>query len=385
MTALLIKVAVILSVLFGSTGGAVALVTNSLPDSALYSAKLAMEQARLDATPDPAVQAAVNMALVQERVQEMQRLALAGEAPDEATMLRLQTHLEQALRLAAGLSDDDLQGALNQAREMLQDQEREMLQTQTRVDEPLQERLREATRLLTQAREQVEAGLQDAQAFRWQYGYGPQPEEPAGPAEPAGPGGPGGNPDCPNGTCEPEGDQHQYGPGPEANPDCPNGTCEPEGDQYLYQHQYQYGPQPEEPGGPGEPAGPGGPGGNPDCPNGTCEPEGDQHQYGPGPEANPDCPNGTCEPEGEQQQYGPGPAANPDCPNGNCEPVGEQYQQQHQVGPQPPEAGPDEPGGPGEPEGPCENCDPEGEQQQQQEQHCMGGATCSGGSGCKKP
>lgn len=343
MSALLIKVAVIISVVLGSSGGAVALATDSLPGSVLYPAKLAMEEVRLDAAADPAGQVAMYMTLVQERVREMQQMALRGEAPDEATMLRLRTHLEQAMRLAAGLPAGDLEATLNQARQMIQDQEREMLQTQSQTGEAVQERLRQATRLLAQAREQVEAGLQEPQAFRWQYGNGPQPEEPAGPNGPN-------NPDCPSGNCEPEGDQHQYGPGPVANPDCPDGTCEPEGDQYQYQH--QYGPQPEEAGGPNGPA-------------------------------DPDCPSCNCEPEGEQNQCGPGPQANPDCPSGNCEPEGEQHQ--HEYGPQPEEAGPDEPGGPGEPGGPCENCEPEGEQNQNQEQHSAGDPAGPGGPSGKKP
>jgi hypothetical protein len=91
---------------FGSAGGAAALAANSLPESPLYPAKLAMEQTRLSATTDPADKATLHLELTQVRVREMERLALAGEVPDEPIILRLRTHLSQAFHLAAELPDD---------------------------------------------------------------------------------------------------------------------------------------------------------------------------------------------------------------------------------------------------------------------------------------
>jgi hypothetical protein len=234
MNVLLMKVILIVTLVLGPTGGAAAMAANSLPDTPLYPAKLAMEQARLNLTSDPAEQAALCMTRAQVRVQEMIRLALAGEVPDEAIQLRLRQHLHQALHLAAGLPDAEMADLLAQAEQMLRNQEQEMERAQMRAGEPAQEPLGHALGLLQQTRAQVRAGLQDPQTFRWQRGYGPQPEQP-------GPGEPGGNLDCPSGDCEPAGEQHQYGP------------------------------QPEQPG-------PGEPGGNPECPSGDCEPAGDQHQ-----------------------------------------------------------------------------------------------------------
>jgi hypothetical protein len=348
MNVLLIKAILILTLVLGPTGGAAAIAANSLPDTPLYPAKLAMEQARLNLTSDPAEQAALHMTRAQVRVQEMIRLALVGEVPDEAIQLRLRQHLHQALQLAAGLPDDEMADVLTQAQQMLQNQEQEMEQAQTRVGEPAQEPLGQALGLLQQTRAQVRAGLQDPQTFRWQYGHGPRPEDAPGPGQP------GGNPDCPGDDCEPEGEQNQYGPQPDqpgpgqpgGNPDCPDDDCKPEGEQN------QNGPQPDQPG-------PGQPGGNPDCPDDDCKPEGEQNQNGPQPDqpgpgqpgGNPDCPDDDCEPEGEQNQNGPQPdqpgpgqpGGNPDCPDDGCEPEGEQ----NQNGPQPA----DPPGGEGSGDG----------------------------------
>ena len=332
MSVLLVKATLIISVVFGSAGGAAALAANSLPDSPLYPAKLAMEQTRLNATSDPAEQAALYMSLAGVRVQEMERMALVGKMVDEATALRLQTHLNQAFQLAAQLPDGDMLSFLAQAEQTIQNQEQALNQVQTRVAEPSQEPLRQAIRLLTRARQEVVAGLQDPQTFRWRHTENRPPEAPAQPAIlPV----PGGNQDCPAGDCEPLGDQQRYGPppdqpgpgGPGGNPDCPTGDCEPVGDQH------RYNPQPGQPG-------PGAPGGNPDCPEGDCEPVGDHNQYGPQPD-----------------RPGPGePGGNPD-PCTDCVPEGDQ----HQNGPQPDQPGPGEPGGNPDP---CTDCEPEGDQHQ---------------------
>jgi hypothetical protein len=338
MSALLVKATLVLSMVFGSAGGTVALAGNSLPDSPLYPAKLTMEQMRLSATVDPADQAALHLSLAQERVQEMVRLALAGTVPGEPTLLRLETHLGQTLELAAQLPDDAMAGLLAQAQQMAQAQEQELSQTQMHVAEPAQEPLRQASRLLNQMRQEAEDGLQDPQTFRWRHGHGRPPEAPLQPTvTPT----PGGNPDCPTGECEPVGDEHRYGPQPEqpspgapgGNPDCPTGGCEPVGDEH------RYGPQPEQPG-------PGAPGGNPDGTCTDCEPAGDQHQYGPQPE-----------------QPGPGePGGNPDGTCTDCEPAGDQ----HQYGPQPEQPGPGEPGG--NPGGACTDCEPAGDEHQNGQQ-----------------
>ena len=337
MSALLIKATLIISMAFGSAGGAAALAANSLPESPLYPAKLAMEQTRLSATTDPADKATLHLELTQVRVREMERLALAGEVPDEPIILRLRTHLSQAFHLAAELPDDAMLDTLTQAQQTIQNQERTLEQVQTHAAEPAQESLRQATRMLNQARQEAEAGLQDPHTFRWRHTENRPPEAPPQPAMVPSPGG---DSECPEGGCEPVGDQHQHGPQPNqpglgapgGNPDCPLGDCEPDGDQH------QYGPQAEQPS-------PDAPGGDTDCPSeGGCDRDRDrdkdQDQIRPhsGPDpgtpaGNPECISDDCEPDGDQNQYGPQPdqpgpgtpGGNPDCSAGDCEPVGDEH------------------------------------------------------------
>ena len=300
ITALIAKFALLFGLTFGSMGGAVALADESLPGSPLYSIKLASEEVTMNLTADPADRAALYLAQARERAQEMVRVTQAGGVPDETTMTRLQTRLHQSLSLASQLSDQDLSDWLVQAQQMTQAQEQALVQAQVLATGPAQEPLRQASTLLKQARERIEAGLQDPKSFRSQYTAGHQPELPAPPEplpappeplpappeplpappeplpEPPGPGEPAGNTDgtCTTGDCPPPGDQNQHGPGqPAGNTDgtCTTGDCPPPGDQNQH--------------GTGEPAG------NTDgtCTTGDCQPDGDQNQHGlqpgqPGPD-----------------------------------------------------------------------------------------------------
>jgi hypothetical protein len=279
MRILLVRAILILSVALGASGGAVGAAAGSVPEAPLHALERVMEQHRLWRVADPAEEAALHMRQVQVRVQELIRMATAGQVPDEPALVQLRLHLNQALRLAAGMPEEAMQRILSQAGEMIRNQERLLTQVRSHVGGQPEEPLQRALQALAMARERVQAGVEDPAAFRWQYGYGPG---------------------CPEEGCEPPGDQYGYGPRPEGpgpgqpggNPDCPEEGCEPPGDQYGY------GPRPEGPG-------PGQPGGNPDCPEEGCEPPGDQYGYGPGqPGGNPDCPEGGCEPEGDQHHHG---------------------------------------------------------------------------------
>jgi hypothetical protein len=322
MSVVLAKIALVVSLAFGSTGGTLAVAANSLPDSPLYPAKLSMEQARLNLAANSADQAALHLSLAQTRAQEMEQVALAGGVPDEPTLTRLQTHLNTGLGLAAQLSDEAMRGWLIQAQQMIQAQEQAMIQVQASAAGPAQEPLQQASRYLNQAGQEVETGLRDPQTFRWRHGENRPSDAPAQPSpmpDPTGAAGPA--TPCPNGDCQPVGDQNRYGPQPEqpgpgapgGNPDGTCTDCQPVGDQN------RYGPGPEMPG-------PGAPGGNPDGTCTDCQPVGDQNQYGPQPEqpgpgapgGNPDGTCTDCQPVGDQNQYGSQPeqpASSPDSGN----------------------------------------------------------------------
>jgi hypothetical protein len=332
MVVLLAKATLIFSLIFGSAGGVAVLSADSLPGSLLYPAKLAVEQVRLNFASGPADRAMLHLELAQVRVQEMEQLAQAGDAPGEATLNRLQTHLERGLNLAARLPEESMLDWLSQARQMAQMGDRTLRRTQDQANAPAQEALQQARRMLRQMGEEAEAGLQDPHTFRQRRTQSRPDEAPPQPTLEPDPGNPGDTlAPCETGDCEPAGDEHHNGPQPDqpgpgepgGNPDapCETGDCEPVGDEH------HNGPQPDQPG-------PGEPGGNPDapCETGDCEPVGDEHHNGPQPD-----------------QPGPGePGGNPDapCEAGDCEPDGDE----HHNGPQPDQPGPGEPGSNPDPE-----------------------------------
>lgn len=312
MNALLLKAALVLTMVFGSIGGTAVMAAESLPDSPLYPVKLTIEEAQLALANTPAQEAALQMAFAQERVQEMEQMVQNGAVPDTATMQRLQTHWQQALQSASQAPDGAMTTLLTQAQTMVQNQEQVMLEAQHGQSGPVNQALQQAHQTLERTRAAIEAGLQDPQTFRHQQGYIPD-ELP----QPYGP--------CPGGNCiePPLGDGYP-GPGDgRGNCDTP-GTCEPAGDEN------HYGQDPVNDGhhGPGEP-----------CDNpATCEPAGDEHHYGQDPvndgshgPGNENCTvPGTCDPVGDENQYGQDPGNGGqngpgDCAATNsCDPVGDE-------------------------------------------------------------
>ena len=308
MYALALKSALILTVAFGSLGGTLAVAADSLPDSPVYPLKLAMEQAQLTLKEGPAEKANMHLALAQERIQEMLRLAAKGEAPEEALLARTQTHMRAAYQLASQADDEQMQGLLVQAQTMTQASGQELAMAQEQAQEVVRERLQQAAGMMAQWQNEAQNGLDDPACFRHQYG----------------PGGPCGGEDCEPPPGDGEGEQRQYGPGEP----CQGQNCEPPQDGSGEQHQYG-------PAGPGE-----------TCQGQDCEPpqdgSGEQHQYGPAGPGEP-CQGQDCEPpqdgSGEQHQYGPGGPGEP-CQGQDCEPPQDGSGEQHQHGP-----GGSEPGG----------------------------------------
>lgn len=326
MSALLLKAALVFTLLFGSAGTTAALAAHSLPDSPLYPVKMAMEEARLAVTTDPAQLGQLHLTMAQVRTQEMAQLALKGEQPDVAVANRLQLHLNQALQLAGELPDEAMAGLLAQTRQMVQSQTQQLSQTQAQVSEPLQEPLRQAARLLNQAGQEAETGLQDPLTFRHRFNRNrpddaplqpdPEPgseptvaptEEPLPTEEPTVE--PTTEPTTEptveptvEPTTEPVGDQNQFGREADTLPghygqECETpGECEPVGDEH------KYGQDPEaEPGQHGQ-----------ECETpGECEPVGDEHKYGQETGESPGPAEPQPQPEPEPSDTAPAPVSDP--------------------------------------------------------------------------
>lgn len=260
MSMIVVRVALAVVLLFGAVGGTAVAAADSLPDSPLYSVKTAVEDIRIGLTNDPIDQAHLQLVLAQTRIQEMVKLAQNGGEPGEATLTRLQNHLETALQLAANAPEDRMNGVLTQAQLMLQGEGPGMLQAQQQVQGPAHDALGNAYQIMNQIGKEIEVGLQNPQVFRWRYMH----NRPEGLPEPP--------------VMEPN-------PGGVITHTMPISHTRPITPSRTITEPVQAGPGY----GPGEPFyGPGAPGGNPVSP------------YGPNPE---DAPGYG---PGEQPGYGPG-------------------------------------------------------------------------------
>lgn len=248
MSMIVARVALAVVLLFGAAGGTAVAAADSLPDSPLYGVKTALEDIRIDLTNDPVDQAHLQLVLAQTRIQEMVKLAQNGGEPGEATLTRLQYHLETALQLAANAPDERMNGVLTQAQLMLQGEGPGMVQAQQQVQGSAHEALGNAYQIMNQIGQEIEVGLQNPQVFRYRYMHNrpedlPEPPvmepnpggvithtmpitpgktitEPVqagpsyGPGEPFyGPGEPGGNPDAPYGPNPDPDEVPGFGPG----------------------------------------------------------------------------------------------------------------------------------------------------------------------------
>jgi len=170
----LARVAIAFVLVLSIVGGTVAAAQSSLPDSPLYSIKLAVEDARMNLARDPSQQATLAMTFASERAREMERLAIAHRPISTLVALRLQDQLDAALSAAARAPEPEMLRLLDQVRSMAQIQERALAQAQ--LDAPreasTQDALRQAEHAVTLAQQRAEAGLADPDAFRHQYRRG---------------------------------------------------------------------------------------------------------------------------------------------------------------------------------------------------------------------
>lgn len=166
----LVSIVTILGLLMGGTGGTVYASQDSLPNETLYGVKIASETLRLNMANDAQNELSLRLEYANRRGEELEALASEGTELPEATMLMLQTQLQQALQLAGEMEDEEMLQAMTQLKTMLQTQLQRMDQLQEdcpNADCPntdplfIQLRIRLENRLRL-----VEDGMADPQGFR---------------------------------------------------------------------------------------------------------------------------------------------------------------------------------------------------------------------------
>ncbi len=262
----------VIALALGGTGATVYAAQGSLPGEALYSLKTQSEDLRLSWGENETDQIELALQFANRRMEEIQAMLMKNQTPPDSLMLRLQTQLDTALRLACGLDADQLEPALARIRQTLQQQERVLAQLQENAGAPDEA-------LLLQIRDQiqlrlswVEEGQADPATLRSRFGPGsPAVVPPSFTRTPADGFGPG---PFITGTPTP-GSGYGPGPGTGLGPQA-TCTCTPQsgtGSQPTTKPGDGFGPGPQPTTEPGSGIGPG--------PQPTTEP-GDG--FGPGPQ-----------------------------------------------------------------------------------------------------
>jgi hypothetical protein len=150
-------------------GGLVWAADDSLPGDALYPVKLAVEDARLALASGSDDQVDLALALMEERVGEMQALLRAGRPIPEKAVVRMERHVARALTRASEADDEQKDDLLAQIAGRAQLQEQRLAEAQASVPQQGNVSLRNAVLILQQGAEEAEAGLSDPNTYQRRY------------------------------------------------------------------------------------------------------------------------------------------------------------------------------------------------------------------------
>ncbi len=129
-----------LALIFGGTGITVAAAQSAMPDEFLYPVKLASEEIAVDLSANPEAEINTDLALLQRRAEEMNRLTFIQGQFNEDAALRLMARLDETLRDGAALDNEQML----QTMDRIQTQLHTMLQVMEQnnlSDEPRQQML----------------------------------------------------------------------------------------------------------------------------------------------------------------------------------------------------------------------------------------------------
>jgi len=162
----LLSIILILSALF--SGGGVATVyasQSSLPGDWLYPVKVWSEEMRSDLAVSPEAEIELQLQFAERRVEELNELVSEERPLSDIVMLRLESQINHALQLAAGLQTTQMNDELPQIRQRLITQLQKMEQLHS--GDPQAEALLTRTRQMLQTHLQlVEEGIQDPDLLR---------------------------------------------------------------------------------------------------------------------------------------------------------------------------------------------------------------------------
>ncbi len=220
---------VTLSLLFGGAGATVAAAQDDLPGEPLYALKRWTEEVRSRSIISESEQLQWMLELTNRRMEEIKALSAQGKPIPEPVALQLEQHQETALRLAAGLQDEQMTQALVRIRQQSELHLRTMQDVMAKGsgnEDPvllrIRDRLQDQLHLCDEGifdPDLLRVRLQDRDQDRTNWPFG-DPDSTPGTQNQPGPGGagdPNGGSFGPGPDAEgPADDPGSYGPGPQA-------------------------------------------------------------------------------------------------------------------------------------------------------------------------
>lgn len=159
MAATITTIILVVTLVLGGTGGSVYAAQSSLPNDALYPLKLFSENIQEAFTSNTGTEMELQLQFANRRMEEIAAMNGEGKVPPEAAVERLRTRLENALRLASSMDEENITPALLRIQKQLHIQEQILLQLNSndsntslllRAREVLQEQIRKVNSGLEQ-------------------------------------------------------------------------------------------------------------------------------------------------------------------------------------------------------------------------------------------
>jgi hypothetical protein len=163
----LTTILLVVSMVLGGGGVTLAAAQSSQPDQPLYGVKLWSEDLRLgmaDNNPQSEFQLALNFS--NRRAAEIRTIALNGVVPPDSVLTRYTGQIEETIRFAAGLPDEQAIQALKQLQATLQTQLQSFLSLQTSSSPGVDECLDQIRQMLRDRLQLVDEGLQNPAELR---------------------------------------------------------------------------------------------------------------------------------------------------------------------------------------------------------------------------
>lgn len=166
----LVRSLIILALALGGTGATAFAAQSSMPDDALYPLKTFTEDVRLSLTNDPESAFNYLLNLAEERSREVMGLVNQGlPVPNEVTV-RLQEHLQLALKNAGEMEGPAMMQAMQEIQTMAQSQFQAMEQASSQAQSQAGGALDQAQQTMLQVQAAVQGALDEPAIIRTQEG-----------------------------------------------------------------------------------------------------------------------------------------------------------------------------------------------------------------------